>query len=159
MFELTPFDRRERDFFRNFFALATEPQEQHPDYRLHVDLEDKGDHFELAADLPGFKPEEIKVDLEENVLTISAAHSEEHEVKEHNYVRRERRQGSYSRSFDMEGINTEAISGSFENGVLTLSLPKVEEPKPAKRSIQINGISAKEAGDEVSEKKEEAPQA
>ena len=63
----------------------------------------------MKADLPGFAKEDIHIDLNDNTLTIHAEHNEENETKQDNYVRRERRYGSFSRSFDVTNINTSDI--------------------------------------------------
>lgn len=104
-----------------------------------TDIKDNGDHFTLEADLPGVKKEDIKLDLTDNVLTINAERHSEYEEndKKHNYVRCERSYGSYSRSFDTTGIDTDAIDAEFKDGVLILTLPKVKEVKPETRRLEI----------------------
>ncbi len=103
-----------------------------------VDVEDQGDHYLLKADLPGVAKENVHIALQEGVLTISAETCEEKEQKETNYLFRERRTGSMSRSFNVEGIDEEAISAAYADGVLSLTLPKLAEEKPTRRTIQIN---------------------
>ena len=104
-----------------------------------TDIKDKGDHFVLEADLPGVEKDNIKLDLTDNVLTISAErHSEyEKEDKKHNYVRCERSYGCYERSFDTSGIDTDGIEAEFKDGVLRLTLPKIKEAKPETRKLEI----------------------
>jgi len=104
-----------------------------------TDIEDLGDKFRLEADLPGMKKEDIKLDLNGDYLTISAEHNEEKEEKDEkrNYVRKERRYGSYSRSFNVANIDTDHIAASYENGVLTLDLPKRTETAPVSHQIEI----------------------
>jgi HSP20 family protein len=88
----------------------------------------------LKADLPGVKPDEIKVEVEDGVLTVSGEHEEKTEEKNEHYLRRERRYGSFSRSMALpEGVNAEDIQANTSNGVLelTIPLPKPEE-KPSK---------------------------
>ena len=82
--------------------------------------------------------EDIKLDLNGDTLTISAEHREETEDKKgDSYIRRERRYGAFARSFDVSGINTEAISASYKNGVLELELPKAVPAQPASRQIEL----------------------
>ena len=100
-----------------------------------TDITDKGDYFLLQTDLPGFSKEEISLELQENLLTVRAQHKDE--VEEERYVRRERRFNSYCRSFRLKDIDTDKISAKFENGVLTLTLPKLEEVKPVTRQLVI----------------------
>ncbi|MBQ0013808.1 MAG: Hsp20/alpha crystallin family protein [Oscillospiraceae bacterium] len=104
-----------------------------------TDITDEGDSYKLTADLPGFEKDDIKIDIEDNTLTLSAErHSEfEKEDKKGKYVRMERSYGSYSRSFDLTGIKSDEIEAKYENGVLTLNLPKLEEVKPASRRLEI----------------------
>ena len=137
MFELTPYSTRRSvydpfNFFSDFFGTNNAPME------LRTDITDKGDAFVLEADLPGFKKDDIKIDLENDRLTISAERKDEHEEKGKNgYIRRERSYGSFSRSFDVSGIDTSAISASYTDGVLTLNLPKRPELVPENRKITI----------------------
>lgn len=142
MFGLIPFGRNERNLFQYldnvekslFDGLDTRVS------RFRTDILDKGDRYLLEAELPGFKKEDIHLDLEGDILTIRAEHTEEKEDKDEKrqYVRRERRYGSFSRSFDVSGIKADQISASYENGVLKLELPKDEPASlPASRQIEI----------------------
>lgn len=95
---------------------------------FHTDVIDQGDHYELQAELPGFNKEDIHIDLKNDMLTISATHNEEtsDEKKKQNYVRRERRYSSYSRSFHVEGLDPADIDASYNNGILEVKFPKKE---------------------------------
>ena len=143
MFEIIPFTRRNNnasvyDPFEAFNEMEKRFWGDSVASILKTDIKDNGDSYELIADLPGFKKEDIKVDLEEDRLTISAArHSEAEEKKDNNYIRIERSYGTYSRSFDVSGINTDEIGAKYENGVLTLTLPKQSEKVETSRSIEI----------------------
>ena len=126
-----PYDAFADNFFRSLFGNT-----QNESFR--VDVQDKGDAYVIEADLPGVARENIHVDLNEDVLTISAEKAENAEEKENGYIMRERRTGKASRSFNVEGIRKEDISAAYENGVLTLTLPKqVEAPKDTHRRIEI----------------------
>ena len=104
-----------------------------------TDIKDNGDHYTLEADLPGVKKDDIKLDLTDNVLTINAERHSEYEEKDKkgNYVRCERSYGSYQRSFDTTGIDTDNIEAEFVDGVLKLTLPKIKEVKPESRRLEI----------------------
>lgn len=106
---------------------------------FRTDIKDKGDHFELEADLPGVKKEDIAVDIDGDCLTISAQRDSQREEKneQEQYVRRERSYGSYRRSFDISNVKSEEISGSYENGVLKLVLPKRSPTGSASRRLDI----------------------
>lgn len=142
MYSLLPFGRYTNnsldslfdDFERSFFPVD---RSQMPAFR--TDIKDEGDHFLLEADLPGFRKEDIDLHLQDGLLTITAKHDETSENKDENgkYVCRERRVGSFTRSFNVSGIQEDAISASYENGVLKLTLPKQGEPEPQSRKIAI----------------------
>lgn len=142
MYSLLPFGRDTNnslnslfdDFERSFFPVD---RSQMPAFR--TDIKDEGDHFLLEADLPGFRKEDIDLHLQDGLLTITAKHDETSENKDENgkYVCRERRVGSFTRSFNVSGIQEDAISASYENGVLKLTLPKQGEPEPQSRKIAI----------------------
>ena len=104
-----------------------------------TDIKDNGDSYTLEADLPGVKKDDIKLDLTDNVLTINAERHSEYEEKDKkgNYVRCERSYGSYQRSFDTTGIDTDNIEAEFVDGVLKLTLPKIKEAKPESRRLEI----------------------
>jgi HSP20 family protein len=141
MFDLIPFEHRNAglfDFFNHFdddFFNST----QNSFAPCRTDIRDEGNQYVLEAELPGFSKEEINVNVENDCMTLTAQHKEDSEQKDNagNYIRRERRMNSLSRSFDISGINTEKITASFENGVLTMHMPKNEETKPLPKQITI----------------------
>ena len=142
MFELIPFDRRMHrlsnyDPFREmdeFFNNATRAVNT----AFNTDVIDNGDSFELDAELPGFKKEDIHLSIENDCLTISAERKLNKDEKLPNFVKRERFYGSCSRSFDLTGIDVDKISAAYVDGVLKLTLPKESEEVPVSRSIQIS---------------------
>jgi HSP20 family protein len=92
----------------------------------------------IKSSVPGVKPEEIDITISGNTLTISGETREEEEVKEEDYIRRERRYGSFTRSVVLpEGLEPDKAEASFEDGVLTLSIPKAPEAKP--KVIKVKG--------------------
>lgn len=105
----------------------------------HVDIIDRNDHYEIKADLPGVKKEDLKVNLENGVLTIEASHKEEKsEEKEGKVIRRERRTGRFLRSFSLgENVQDKDIKASFKDGVLTIEAPKVKPEAPKSRQISV----------------------
>ena len=90
-----------------------------------------------TADMPGFRKEEIHIDIDGDRLTISAEHSQETKQENETYLRRERRFGSLSRSFDISAVSAQNITASYENGVLQLDLPKKSAQKPVAQRIEI----------------------
>lgn len=138
MFGMIPFDHRDNNLFdmfdnfeRSFFGSSAAGSS------FRTDIRDEGDRFVLEAELPGFKKEDIKLDLKDGILTISAQHTAESEEKKDRYIRRERRYGSFSRSFDVSGIQEDHITAAYNNGVLELALPKAQPVIPAARQIDI----------------------
>lgn len=101
-----------------------------------MDLVESGDHFVLRADLPGLSEEDVNIEVEDRVLTISGERKAEHEVDKDGFHRIERAFGSFSRSLTLpEGIDADAVQASFDRGVLEVRIPKPEERKPRKISI------------------------
>ncbi|MCE5189809.1 MAG: Hsp20/alpha crystallin family protein [Eubacteriales bacterium] len=143
MFELVPYSRKRNLTFYNPFDELEEMQRRFfgetavRDFK--TDIRDEGDQYLLEADLPGFKKEDISVNIEGETLTIRAEHSESTEEKDSkgNYIKRERSYGSFSRSFDMTGIRTEDVAAAYESGVLKLTLPKKQETLPTSRKLEI----------------------
>lgn len=102
-----------------------------------TDIRDEGSHYLLQAELPGFQKEDIDLDVKDGVLIITAQHQESSEQNSGSYVCKERRCGSFSRSFNLEGIQEENITASYQNGILELTLPKKQEVLPQSRKIAI----------------------
>ena len=102
-----------------------------------VDIYETEYELVVKADLPDIKPEELDIRVENNILTIRGERKFEKQVNENNYLRVERAYGSFSRSFSLaNSVNSEAIKADYQNGVLTLSIPKREEAKP--KQIKVN---------------------
>ncbi|XLS28059.1 Hsp20/alpha crystallin family protein [Flavobacteriaceae bacterium M23B6Z8] len=107
-----------------------------------VNIKESEDRFDLELSVPGFKKDDINIEVDENVLTISSTieTSSENKDEKGNYMRREFSRSSFKRAFTLpETINEDAINANYEDGILTLTLPKKEEalPKP-KRLIEIS---------------------
>ena len=103
-----------------------------------MDLVEQGDEFVLRADLPGVGEDDVKIELEDNVLTISGERRSEHEERKEGYYRVERASGSFSRSLTLpEGVDPEAVKAHFENGVLEVRVPKPEQRKPQRVAINV----------------------
>lgn len=120
-------DNMERSLFTGFGDMS----------QFRCDIQDKGDHYLMEAELPGFVKEDIALNLNGDELVITARHNSEVEDKQKDYVRRERKFGFFSRSFDVSGIDAAAITAAYNNGILEVTLPKRTEVSPASRSIEI----------------------
>jgi HSP20 family protein len=105
-----------------------------------MDLVETQDDFVLKADLPGMSENDVNVELENNVLTISGERKTEHEEQQEGYYRLERATGSFSRALSLpEGIDADAVAATFDNGVLTVRIPKPAQVKPRKVKIGVGG--------------------
>lgn len=105
-----------------------------------MDLIEAGEHFVLKADLPGMSEDDVKIEVENNVLTISGERKTELEDKHEGYYRLERSSGAFTRSLALpEGIDAGAVSASFADGVLEVRIPKPEQVKPQRVQIAVGG--------------------
>ena len=145
-FGLTPYKRRNTtlkpyslvdsflsdDFFRSFFSDSMIGSS-----RINIDVKDEKDKYVIEAELPGAKKEDIKIDIDNGILTLSTKFGSEQSDEKDNYVYRERRCGSVCRSFSLENIDDEKINAKYQDGVLTIELPKKEPEKKLTRTIDI----------------------
>ena len=107
---------------------------------MKTDVRETENTYEVDVDLPGFKKDEISVDLKDGYLTISAAKGLDKDQKEQNgkYIRQERYAGAMSRSFYVGDVQPEQVSAKYEDGILQISLPKVEKKElPKSTTIAI----------------------
>ena len=105
-----------------------------------MDLIETDEDFVLRADLPGLSEDDVNIELEDNVLTISGERKSEHQERNQGYYRVERASGTFSRSLTLpEGVNPEGIKASFDRGVLEVRIPKPQERKPRKVAISVGG--------------------
>jgi HSP20 family protein len=108
--------------------------------QLALDIRTASDAIVVEAALPGVKPEDVNISVLGDTLTITAAHRAEDSREEDGYLYREIRRGSFSRQVTLPGgLKTDAATASFDNGLLTLTIPKAEEVKP--RQIPVSGAS------------------
>ena len=109
-----------------------------------MDLLETEDHFVLRADLPGMREEDVAIELEDNVLTVSGERKADHEENGEGFYRVERAFGSFSRSLTLpRGIDAEAVNAGFTNGVLEVRIPKPEQRKPRKIAISTSADEPK----------------
>ena len=122
-------------------------------------VEDESDYV-LRADLPGLTEQDVNIELENDVLTISGERKSEHEERKAGYYRIERSSGSFRRALRLpEGVDPEAVKATFQHGVLEVRVPKPEQRKPRKVAISIGGASADTPAIEGVEHAEKTPQA
>ncbi len=151
MFELRPYTNRmapvpfdpfrdmaelEKRFFgRPFNAPVCSRM---PGFR--TDIRDNGDSFTLEADLPGCSKEDVRLELSGDTLTVRAERHSAHEEKDNrgSYLRCGRSYGKYRRDFDVSAVDTENIKAKYDNGVLTVMLPKKAELQPETKLLPID---------------------
>ncbi|MFQ6606769.1 MAG: Hsp20/alpha crystallin family protein [Fidelibacterota bacterium] len=132
---VTDFDRMLDEFFENSwfptFNLAS--------WSPAVDIEEREKEYVLTADVPGLNKKDVKVTVRDGILTISGDRKDEKKEEKGNYYYRERRIGSFCRSFRLpEGVNEDEIQAKFKNGILTVNLPKSETALPMEKEIKIS---------------------
>jgi len=103
---------------------------------FRVDVRDEGDHFLLEAELPGVAKDQISLEMDDGVLTISAAW-ETQEKREQGYIINERRSGRVQRAFTVDNVREDEISAAYEDGILKVTMPKRTEEARASRRISI----------------------
>lgn len=150
MFGIVPFGKRTNDiasrnsifdiggvfdeFFNEPFATgfftAANP--------IKADIRETDKEYIIEADMPGVRKEDIRLELRDGVLTLGVEHNEQVDEKRENYIRKERRYGSYCRSFSVDNVRQEDVNANYSNGVLTVNLPKSAEDKPKTHRININ---------------------
>ena len=149
MFGLVPFVsnndlQKEENVFDRLMNVFDEPfmQSFHtPEFK--VDVKDNKDSYDLTAELPGLKKEDISLTYNNNYLTIATKNEQSKDEKDDkgNYVRRERSQSSMSRSFYIVGIDEGQATADYKDGVLSVHLPKTEKAADTSHTIAINGAA------------------
>ena len=106
-----------------------------------IDVVRDNGNLVLRADIPGIKPEEVKIEVEDDILTVSGEHEEHKEQKDKHYVRRERRYGSFSRSMALPpGVEAKSIKAKTHDGVVEVTIPLPKEAK--KEPVTITPTAA-----------------
>lgn len=100
---------------------------------MKCDVYEKDDAYNIEVDVPGFKKEDINIDVDNGYLTVKASKHFDETDKGKNYICRERRYGKFERSFYLGDLKTDDVEASFENGTLKIKVPKVEDSKDKKR--------------------------
>lgn len=144
-FGLTPYKRTGRslrphtisdvffndDFFKGFFGTNFTNQQ------MKIDVKDENDKYVIEAELPGLSKDNINIDIDNGVLTLSTEYDLQESDKKDNYVYRERHYGSMCRSFSLDKVDDEKIEAKYQEGILTIDLPKKEEDKKLTRTVDI----------------------
>ena len=139
--EMTNFE----DQFNRLWRGVADGGKRQESWLPAVDVFDTKDAVVLKAELAGMRPDDIQIEVEDNVLTIKGERRFEEKVDEDRYYRVERRFGSFQRSLALpQGVRAEDIQASYEDGILEVRVPKVEEEKPKK--ITVTAHKTVEAG-------------
>ncbi len=134
--------------WRGFGTTAPETAEN---WNIAIDVVQKPEEIVVNASLPGVKPEDIDLTIEDNVLTLKAERQAEHKEEDSRYLIQERSYGSYYRALRLpDTVDLNKVKSHYENGVLSISLPKAEEKKP--KQIKVN-VGAREIEAGTSKKK------
>ena len=136
-----PFDDRfEKRLNKELFGRKNPVFGKNASRMMKTDVREKKDSYELDVDLPGFKKDEVQLELKDGCLTISAAKGLDKDEEEKNgrYLRRERYAGQCSRSFYVgDHVEAKDVSAKFEDGILKITLPKMVQQLPVNHTIAI----------------------
>jgi HSP20 family protein len=141
-FWFDPFADFDRWFDDPFFFPAGRRMAMRPHVNVgvpSVDISDEGDHIRIKADMPGVPKENVEVEVDDDVLEIKARTDESHEATDGNYIRRERRTSSFHRCFSLpDTVRSDEIKATMKDGVLSITVPKVEPKQPKKVSVDVD---------------------
>ncbi len=133
----TEMDRLFDQFRTNFDDIFWKPTTMMKERTPLMDVEDLGDKYKMNVEMPGIPKEDINIEVTPNTIEISAEHEEAGKDKGKNFLRRERSTTSFYRSLELpEELKTDNVDAEIEDGVLRISLPKLE-PKPKKESKKV----------------------
>ena len=125
------------DFLRDMLPTRSSEEMSGSRWLPAVDIQESPEALTLTVELPGLKKEDVTITLENQVLTIHGERKFEGETKDATFHRIERAYGAFMRSFTLPAnIKTDRVDAAFENGLLTVTLPKVEEAKPRRIAIK-----------------------
>lgn len=137
MFGLVPYKKNINDINKMFDFILQDFILTDDNTKMKVDIKEREEEYILEAELPGIKKEEIVLEAKDNILTISIEKDEKIDEEKENYIIKERRYGSMSRSFSIDNVNIEKIKAKFENGILSVTLPKLESKNNKSKKINI----------------------
>lgn len=124
--------------FDAFFSGGKFDDGTYGDFWTPIDIVEKDDAYIVEAEIPGMKKEDVKITIENNVLTIQGEKQQKKDEKDQNYRRSERVFGSFIRSFSLpSSVKVNEIDAKYQDGVLRITLPKAEEAKPKKIEVKV----------------------
>ena len=123
---------------RYFYNWSTPARTEEAIWAPRVDVHEADSEVLLDVELPGIERSDVKVEVKEGVLTISGERNQERKVKENGYRSVERRYGKFERSFGLgDTVDAEKISAAYKNGIMTITLPKLEKVKPREITVEV----------------------
>ena len=136
---LLDFHRDIDNLFDSFFAPFAHGSLKDTAWSPAVDVYEDDDKFTLSAELPGMTEKDIRIDIENNTLTIQGERKQEKEVKKGRYHKVERTYGAFCRSFQLpSNVKADKIKARYKDGLLEVTLPKVEESKPKRIEVKVD---------------------
>lgn len=150
MFDIVPFARRSSEIqnyknlfdfesvFENFFNDRFFPALYKNSAQMKVDVKENENEYVLEAELPGIKKEDLNLQIDDDRLTISVQKNEQTDEEKDNYIRRERSYSAMTRSFGIANVDADNVNAKYENGVLSVKLPKKPQKAIKGKQIDIN---------------------
>lgn len=138
--EMLDIQRGINKIFDNFFrgGLFEDDEMVQSAWTPSVDIAEKNDSYSVKVELPGVKKDDVKITLQDNVLTIRGEKKQEKESNDQNYHRVERSYGMFQRSFTLPtSVKADKIDAEYRDGILAISLPKAEEAKPKQIEVKV----------------------
>jgi len=143
--DIMPFGRRPSDLIKRFEKEFFDLDEWFDDFWsfergarfMKTDIKETENEYIIEAEIPGAKKDDIKIELYDNKLTIKSEIKSEQKEERDNFIRRERRFGSCQRTFYLENVKQDEIKAKYQDGILTIILPKEKPSKPNVRNIDI----------------------
>ena len=124
--------------FNAYFSRSSDPEGKSLVWHPFVDIFETDDEIKVVAEVPGMNKEDIKVSIQDNVLTISGEKKQDVEDTSKNYHRIERAWGTFERSFSLPmAVKVDKVNAAYKDGILTITLPKSEEAKPKEIDVSV----------------------
>lgn len=137
---VTNFENMQREIDRVFYGSRSDTQDVEASKTLMpmVDIIERENEFSIKVELPGVDKKDVKITVQNDVLTIKGEKKQENEIKGENYQHIERSYGIFQRSFTLPtSVHSEKIDASYDNGVLSVTIPKLEEAKPKEIEVKL----------------------
>lgn len=130
--------QEEKNPFQVLSKWTADLLEKVPSHPFPVDVEELPERYQLTAELPGLEKEQLKVQVEEERLSISVHSEQAASEPHHHFIRKERSHGKLHRTFDITGVDTSRISAHYKDGLLTLTLPKLTPTHNSVQTVEIH---------------------